>query len=182
MPSHRELRILPYTFELFRYFTFLVFLIFCSCAPSIAFSEDKVVKILVDKSDRRMTLLNSEENTIKSYPIALGAEPVGKKEQEGDEKTPVGQYTITARNEKSRYHLSLRISYPDIQDIENAKKKKVSPGGDIMIHGLRNGLGWISDWHLLYDRWTDGCIAVTNQQMDEIWALVEIGTPIVIQE
>lgn len=128
-----------------------------------------------------MELLDAAGETLKSYEIALGGNPVGHKTQEGDEKTPEGSYKISARKEDSAYHRSLRISYPDKKDVEQAEKRGVSPGGDIMIHGIRNGFGWIGSWHLIYDKWTDGCIAVTNDEIEEIWQLVKDDTPIEIK-
>jgi murein L,D-transpeptidase YafK len=113
-------------------------------------------------------------------PIALGGSPVGPKEQEGDRRTPEGDYTIDGKIRRSHFHLALHVSYPDAEDRSPAGTHGVLPGGDIMIHGLPNGLGWLGDWHLLRD-WTNGCIAVTDQQIEEIWALVDTGTLIRIR-
>jgi len=133
-------------------------------------------QILVEKSARRLTLL-AQGVPIRSYAIALGASPIGPKQREGDERTPEGDYVIDARNEKSEFHLSLRISYPNEQDRARAAEAGVDPGGDIMIHGIRNGLGWIGSFHTRVD-WTNGCIAVTDGEIEDIWALVKIGTPV----
>jgi len=134
--------------------------------------------ILVEKSARRLSLLH-DGVPIKFYQIALGRVPVGNKQQEGDNRTPEGIYKIDRRNEKSKYHLSLHISYPTPAEIGAARQRGVSPGGDIMIHGLPNGLGYIGDSHRLTD-WTAGCIAVTNEEIEEIWNAVADGTAIEI--
>jgi murein L,D-transpeptidase YafK len=130
--------------------------------------------VVVSKQKREMVLLRGE-NVLRTYRIALGREPVGPKRQEGDGRTPEGRYTIDRRNAKSKYHLSLHISYPDAADVARAREAGVEPGGDIMIHGLRGGVRVEGDW-------TQGCIAVTDEEMDEIWGLVEDGTPIWIEE
>ncbi|WP_394700135.1 L,D-transpeptidase family protein [uncultured Desulfosarcina sp.] len=131
-------------------------------------------KILIQKQARRLTLLAKGE-VIKSYPIALGGNPVGPKEKEGDNKTPEGYYFIDSRNGNSGFHLSLHISYPNEQDKMRARELGVCPGGDIMIHGLKNGFSPVGASHAQMD-WTEGCIAVTNQEMEEIYRLVPNGT------
>jgi len=122
----------------------------------------------------------SGTTALKTYKISLGTSPVGPKQQQGDHKTPEGHYVIDRRNPKSRFYRSLHIAYPDANDRERAAQSGVDPGGDIMIHGLPNGFGWLGDIHLVLD-WTDGCIAVTDEQMDEIWRAVPDGTPIEIK-
>ncbi len=136
-------------------------------------------KVLIEKKERRLTLLSKGE-VIKSYKIALGGNPVGPKERQGDNKTPEGTYTIDSRNRNSGYHLSLHISYPNDKDKMRAKELGVSPGGDIMIHGIKNGLSWIGTLHAEID-WTKGCIAVTDQEMEEIYRLVPNGTIVEIR-
>ena len=136
-------------------------------------------KVLIEKKARRLTLL-SKENVIKTYKIALGRNPEGTKEKEGDNKTPEGIYKINSRNEKSAYHLSLHISYPNENDKKRAKKLGVSPGGNIMIHGIKNGIGWLEPFHTWLD-WTKGCIAVTNKEIEEIYKLVPNGTVVEIR-
>ena len=116
---------------------------------------------------------------IRTYRVALGRNPVGPKQRQGDGKTPEGAYVIVGRNPNSAYHKSLRISYPGPADREFARRLRVEPGGDIMIHGLPNGQGWIGAGHRLRD-WTEGCIAVTNDEIEEIWRLVGDGTPVLI--
>ena len=135
-------------------------------------------RVLIEKKQRRLTLLSKGE-VIKTYKIALGGDPVGPKVMLGDNKTPEGVYTIDSRNNNSEYHLSLHISYPNEIDKKRAKELGVSPGGDIMIHGIKNGLGWVGASHAEVD-WTKGCIAVTDQEMEEIYRLVPNGTIVVI--
>ena len=136
-------------------------------------------KVLIEKNERRLTLL-SEGEVIKTYKIALGANPVGHKERQGDNKTPEGTYVIDSRNTQSDYYLSLHISYPSEKDKMRAKELGVSPGGDIMIHGLKNGFSWVGESHSDID-WTNGCIAVTDQEMEEIFKLVPNGTVVEIR-
>lgn len=114
---------------------------------------------------------------LKSYNVSLGRVPVGAKQKEGDKKTPEGRYVIDYRKPDSAYFRSLHISYPSPADTEAAQKAGLSAGGDIMIHGLRNGLGWIGKLHRLAN-WTLGCIAVTNQEIEELWRVVPDGTVI----
>lgn len=140
--------------------------------------RDPADRVLIEKKKRRLTLF-SKANVIKIYKIALGGNPVGPKERQGDNKTPEGSYTIESRNQRSNYHLSLRISYPNEKDKARAKALGVSPGGDIMIHGIKNGLSWVGGFHAEID-WTEGCIAVTNKEMEEIARLVPNGTPVEI--
>jgi L,D-peptidoglycan transpeptidase YkuD (ErfK/YbiS/YcfS/YnhG family) len=135
-------------------------------------------KVLIEKKERRLTLL-SEGEVIKTYKIALGGNPVGPKVMQGDKKTPEGVYTIDSRNSNSQYYLSLHISYPNEIDKKRAKELGVSPGGNIMIHGIKNGLGWVGSSHAAVD-WTEGCIAVTDEEMEEIYRLVPDGTTVVI--
>ena len=138
----------------------------------------KADKVFVEKSKRKLHLMR-HDSIIKSYTICLGDSPIGPKTTQGDEKTPEGKYTIDYRNNKSSYHLSLHISYPNKADIEQAKKRGVSPGGDIMIHGLPNNKKSLDSIKITYD-WTDGCIALNNYEIDEIWKAVDNGTPIEI--
>ncbi|MBT9145953.1 MAG: hypothetical protein DDT42_01831 [candidate division WS2 bacterium] len=139
----------------------------------------KADKVIVIKSKRVLILLKDSE-ILKIYRIALGKNPAGHKNQEGDQKTPEGNYFITSRNQQSKYYLALNISYPNEFDIQNAKKLGVSPGNNIAIHGLPKDLEDLGKFHRRMD-WTDGCIAVTNKEMEEIWQLVADGTPIEIK-
>ncbi len=135
-------------------------------------------RVVVRKADRGLTLFRSGQ-PLKTYAIALGFGEPGPKSREGDGRTPEGLYHISGRNPKSAFHLSLRISYPDEEDIAAARAQGVSPGGDIMIHGMRNGFGWLGSLARAGD-WTAGCIAVTNEEIEEIWRAVPDGTPIEI--
>ena len=136
-------------------------------------------RILIEKSARRLTLISQGE-VLKSYKIALGGDPIGPKERQGDNKTPEGTYVIDGRNRDSRFHLSLRISYPNERDKKRAKELGVSTGGDIMIHGIKNGFSSVGDAHAEVD-WTKGCIAVTDQEIEEIDKLVPNGTIVEIR-
>lgn len=148
---------------------------------AVGFAAGNLVadKVLIEKKARRLTLL-SEGQAVKTYRIALGGAPEGPKEKEGDNKTPEGVYIIDARNSNSAYHLSLHISYPNVKDRKRARELGVSPGGQIMIHGIKNGFGWIGALHTRYN-WTQGCIAVTNEEIEEIAALAPDGTPVEIR-
>jgi L,D-peptidoglycan transpeptidase YkuD (ErfK/YbiS/YcfS/YnhG family) len=136
-------------------------------------------KILIEKKERRLTLF-AKGKVLKTYPIALGGNPIGPKERQGDNKTPEGTYVIDARNKNSRYHLSLHISYPNEKDRKRARELGVSPGGDIMIHGIKNGLSWAGEKHAEVD-WTQGCIAVTDAEIEEIERVVPNGTTVEIR-
>ncbi len=135
--------------------------------------------IVVEKSSRRLHLMSAGK-VVRTYRIALGRNPVGRKSREGDNRTPEGTYVVDGRNANSSYHRSLHISYPSPVDFQQARRSDDSLGGNIMIHGIRNGLGWLGPFHRLFD-WTRGCIAVTNKEIEEIWVLVPNGTTIVLQ-
>lgn len=136
-------------------------------------------RIVVSKSNHSLVLYSGTK-ALKTYRISLGREPVGAKQFEGDGRTPEGIYEIAGRNAKSTCHLALRISYPSASDLTRARTMGRPPGGDIMIHGMRNGFGWLGRWHRWRD-WTAGCIAVTNAEMDELWRVVPDGTSVEIR-
>ncbi|MBX5146796.1 L,D-transpeptidase family protein [Rhizobium lentis] len=145
--------------------------------PPDAPPEQQADLIRVYKSERRMVLFRGNA-PISTYQISLGwAADAGPKQREGDEKTPEGRYEIDWRNPKSVAHLSLHISYPNPKERREAEVSGFAPGGSIMIHGLPNGWGLLGEMHRLWD-WTDGCIAVTNAEMRDIWARVPNHTPI----
>jgi murein L,D-transpeptidase YafK len=148
--------------------------------PSMAPAGQQADAIHVNKGDRQLTLLR-DGAPIKTYQISMGGNPEGHKRQEGDERTPVGTYEIDWRNENSVAHLSLHISYPNADDTAQAEARGVSPGGNIMIHGILNGWGFLGPLQAYWD-WTNGCIAVTNAEMREIWSLVPNGTAITIED
>jgi len=125
-------------------------------------------------------LVYSNGELIKTYKISLGKQPVGAKEFEGDKKTPEGFYFINDKNPNSGYHKNLGISYPDNDDMEYARHLGKPAGGDIKIHGIRNKIGIIGKFHRWFD-WTEGCVAVTNEEIDELYEAVKIGTNIEIK-
>ena len=136
-------------------------------------------RIVVEKSARRLSIFR-KANQIKSYRIALGRNPLGAKQEEGDMKTPEGIYKIDGRNPQSSFHLALHISYPSDEDDKRAAARGVPPGFDIMIHGIQNGRGWIGAFHRWND-WTAGCIAVTDEEIEEVWRVTPDGTTIEIR-
>jgi len=141
-------------------------------------TSKKIDKILVVKSKRLLTVF-SNGVALKSYKISLGGVPVGKKEFEGDNKTPEGVYTINDKNPNSDYHLNLAVSYPNESDSLYATKLGKSPGGEIKIHGLPNGYGFIGKFQRFKD-WTAGCMALTNSEIEELFYNVPLGTEIQI--
>ncbi len=141
--------------------------------------DGKADLVLVFKSERRLEL-RSEGRTLRTYRIALGGEPVGHKIQEGDGRTPEGLYQLDWRNSSSQFYKSIHISYPSDLDSDRAVGMGVEPGGMIMIHGLPNDYQpGRTDSYFARD-WTNGCIAVRNDEMEEIWHAVDDGTPIMI--
>jgi len=148
------------------------------CTGSLAVPH-RADRVLVIKNEKRMVLMNNGE-IIKSYRVALGRNPAGPKIRQGDCRTPEGRYVLDHRNSHSRFYRSIHISYPNSDDIAGAKKRGVNPGEGIMIHGLPKGFEDLGDVHAGRN-WTKGCIAVSNEEMDEIWAMVPDGTPIEIR-
>jgi murein L,D-transpeptidase YafK len=139
----------------------------------------KVDRVLVVKHQHVLQLL-SAGHILREYKVALGGTPVGPKTQQGDHKTPEGVYVLDSRNSKSQFYKSLHISYPTPEQRAAARKRGVSPGGDVFVHGLPARYRSVGAAHRLYD-WTDGCIAVTDDEMDELWKAVLVGTPIEIR-
>ena len=134
--------------------------------------------LVVFKSKRKLGLYRAVDGKpvlLRSYDVDLGFAPRGDKNEQGDGRTPEGTYYINRRNENSSYHLSLGISYPDVNDVAAARAKGMDPGGDIFIHG-----GPIRIRNRFKQDWTAGCISVTNREIEEIWAMVPLGTPIMI--
>ncbi|WP_240732166.1 L,D-transpeptidase family protein [Geobacter sp. FeAm09] len=138
-----------------------------------------VDRIVIEKKERRLMLLSKGE-VLKTYRIALGGNPDGPKERRGDNKTPEGTYVIDGKNRNSQYHQSLHISYPNERDKKRAKELGVSPGGDIMIHGIKAGFSWVGALQANND-WTKGCIAVTDEEIEEIFKLVSLDTVVEIR-
>ena len=135
--------------------------------------------VKVDKSERRLYLMD-HDRVMYEFPIALGGNPKGHKQQEGDNRTPEGRYVLDYKKEDSSYYRAFHISYPNEQDKASARELGVSPGGFIMIHGQPNGMGAMAKVLQQYD-WTEGCIALTNEQMDIVMERVSVGTAIEIE-
>ncbi|MGZ4887997.1 MAG: L,D-transpeptidase family protein [Candidatus Angelobacter sp.] len=155
----------------------LIFLIVAlRCVATTTAQADKIVIV---KSARTMTLLSGAK-ALKTYKVALGSVPVGPKHVEGDHKTPEGNYVIDAKNSHSQFHLSLHISYPSAADQQRAHSLRSRPGGAIMIHGLPKPFAYLGPLHRQTD-WTDGCVAVTNSEIEEIWKLVPVGARVEIR-
>ncbi len=136
-------------------------------------------RVIVTKSSRRMELLR-EGAVIASYKVSLGLVPIGQKQREGDFRTPEGRYRLTRRNAQSDYFLAVQVSYPEAADLAMARKNGWAPGGSIMVHGLPNLLKYSRERYLTSD-WTDGCIALSNEDMLDFWLLTGDGTPIEIR-
>jgi murein L,D-transpeptidase YafK len=134
-------------------------------------------KVLVLKGERKLLLMKGNE-VLKTYTVSLGGSPVGLKTKQGDQKTPEGNYVLDRHNSHSLYHKSIHISYPNAEDVARARKLGVLTGGDLFIHGLPND--YYGPTQQLGD-WTEGCIAVTNAEIEEIWRVVADGTPIEIR-
>lgn len=148
-------------------------------AQSVPHTVLRADRVVVLKNERTLELF-SQSKVIKTYSVALGGDPVGPKTRQGDHKTPEGVYVLDSRNAHSHFYKSIHISYPGEHDRAIARKSGAPPGGDIFVHGLPNGFGAIGAAHRLKD-WTDGCIAVTDAEIDEIWNAVPDGTPIEIR-
>jgi len=145
---------------------------------SASAGDTRVDKVVVEKSARKMYLFSGEA-LVRVYHVALGGSPEGDKQRRGDERTPEGVYTLDFKNTDSAFYKSIHISYPNLEDLRDARRLGVDPGGQIMIHGQKNGYSVLASETQKLD-WTDGCIAVTDYEMDEIWRLVSVGTTIEI--
>lgn len=159
-------------------FVFLAGFLFGPAPPAAGIEDPPADYILVEKSLRKMTLFASGRS-LKEYRVALGGAPMGPKLRRGDLRTPEGKYVIEGRNDRSPYHRSLRVSYPGESDIRRALEQGLDPGGDIMIHGIGEASERVGRLHPWMD-WTKGCIAVGDDEIEEIWRLVPDGTPIEI--
>ncbi len=146
---------------------------------NLSYAAEKADHILVEKSKHLLTLFKKGK-PIASYHVVFGGNPIGHKQQEGDNRTPEGRYILDSKNSKSRFTKSIHISYPNKTDIANAKSRRVSPGGDIMIHGQPNGYGWAAE-ATQRTNWTLGCIALTNEDMEKVWQSVAVPTSIEIK-
>lgn len=148
-------------------------------AASAPAAAEKADRILILKSERKLTLYRAGR-PLKTYLVALGGSPEGDKQCQGDSRTPEGTYRIDLKNRASRFHRSLRVSYPDARDKAEARRRGCSPGGDIFIHGLGKDFAFLGKLHRASD-WTLGCVAVTNEEIEEIWAAVDVGTVVEIR-
>lgn len=163
-----------------RVLTGLVFWLLCELgAAQTAVPPPHADRVIVLKKERTLQLV-SHGRVIKTYKVALGSDPIGAKTRQGDHKTPEGVYILDFRNAHSKFYKAIHISYPSARDRSAAREQGVSPGGDVFLHGLPNGYGYVGSAHRMKD-WTDGCIAVTDAEIDEIWAAVADGTPIEIR-
>jgi murein L,D-transpeptidase YafK len=164
-----------------RSFTIAIASVFVCCVAigQALPASAKADRVIVMKKDRTLTLM-SQGKVLKTYKVALGGDPVGAKTRQGDHKTPEGVYRLDLRNAQSQFYKSIHISYPDAKDTASARKLGLSPGGDVYVHGLPNGYKWVGASHRLKD-WTDGCVAVTDEEIDEIWRVVPDGTVIEIK-
>lgn len=135
-------------------------------------------RVVVNKTSHTLTLFRGSV-ILKTYRVALGRGGPGQKVQAGDNRVPEGVYQIVGRNAHSAFHRALRVGYPTPRQVQQARARGVDPGGDIMVHGIRNGLGWIGTLQRRVD-WTKGCIALTDDEIDEVWNLVPDGTTIQI--
>ncbi len=151
---------------------------FGACSARAAALTERADRILVLKSARQLLLMRAND-VMARYPVALGAQPTGHKRQQGDKRTPEGRYRVDMLNPYSRYHRALHISYPNSADLRQARAAGIAPGGDVEIHGLPRGFETYDPAVFTKD-WTDGCIAVSNRAMDEIWDKVRLDTPVEI--
>ncbi len=156
----------------------LIFVILLASVTAHAATQPRVDRVLVDKSDRVLSLI-AGNRVIAKFPVVLGGNPIGHKQKEGDERTPEGSYVLDYKKADSAFFLAIHISYPNSGDRQGAKDRGVEPGGAIMIHGQKNGLGWLSFLSQRHD-WTNGCIALTNEDMQRVWDLVQVPVPIEI--
>ena len=141
-------------------------------------AESPVTLVRVLKSGQKLQLLVGEK-VVRELHVVFGANPKGHKMQEGDERTPEGSYSLDYKKPDSAFHRAIHISYPNAKDIASAQARGVKPGGEIMIHGQKNGLAWLSFISQRFN-WTNGCVALSNEDMDIVWAQVKEGTPVEI--
>lgn len=147
--------------------------------PSATVAEELADFVLVVKSERKLYLMRDDE-VIDTFRVTFGSNPKGHKEHEGDGRTPEGRYVLDWKHSDSDFHKSIHISYPNTSDKIRAADTGVLPGGAIMVHGQKNGYGWLSPI-AKYVNWTDGCIALSNKDMDIVWQKVQSGIPIEIR-
>jgi murein L,D-transpeptidase YafK len=144
-----------------------------------ASGQPKADQVLVVKSESRLYLIK-EGDVFASFPVSFGGDPKGHKQERGDGRTPEGCYVLDYKNPNSSFYKSIHVSYPNAQDRRTAQKRGAEPGGDIMVHGQPNRWGWVSPVLQLFN-WTNGCIALSNTNMDHVWDAVDVRTPIEIR-
>jgi murein L,D-transpeptidase YafK len=149
-------------------------------APISPLPSDAKADLLVVAKGERTLSAYSQGHLLRSYRVSLGHDPVGAKQREGDSRTPEGEYRIDGHNPASSFHRALHVSYPSATDAARARSGGYAPGGEIMVHGIHNGLGWIGRAHRFVD-WTVGCIAVTDPEIEELYRIVPDGTQIEIR-
>jgi murein L,D-transpeptidase YafK len=151
------------------------------CAGSVAAAPAPATRILVDKSERKLYVY-AGDTVAATFDVALGINPIGHKQQEGDKRTPEGHYVLDYKNARSAYHRSIHVSYPNTADRAAARKRGVAPGGAIMIHGQPNDPQVrLRVRRYPFRDWTDGCIALSNPDMDALWKRVRVPVPIEIR-
>jgi len=161
--------------------TIIKYLLVCAVVvcPVTVVSGQTADLVLVEKSESLLHLIRDGE-VFASYRVKFGKNPRGHKQQQGDSRTPEGRYILDYKNPNSAFYKSIHVSYPNAQDRASARRRGVDPGGDIMIHGQANGWRWLTPLSQLFN-WTDGCVALTDQDMDAVWNSVPTGTPIEIK-
>jgi murein L,D-transpeptidase YafK len=152
-------------------------LIFVLLLPAVAAGQ-KADLVVARKSEARL-YLESGGKSFASFRASFGSQPKGHKQQERDERTPEGRYVLASKSANSAFYRSIHISYPNAQDVASAQKRGAKPGGQIMVHGQKNGFGWLASVTQWFN-WTDGCVGLSNRDMDAVWSAVDAGTPIEI--
>jgi murein L,D-transpeptidase YafK len=166
--------------SLIKYSIATMLLVLCvSISTAQNYSIEKADSVVVIKKDRRL-YLHKDGESYASFRVTFGANPSGHKEAQGDEKTPEGDYLLDYKNPNSKFYKSIHNSYPNKQDKAKARELGLDPGGDIMVHGQTNGWGWAA-LVMNFFGWTDGCIALSDKDMDLVWQAIDPGTPIEIR-
>lgn len=157
----------------------ILFAVACSVLAWPANAAQKADLVRVSKSESTLYLLNNGQ-VFASFHVVFGRNPQGSKQQEGDHRTPEGRYVLDTKNEKSAFYKAIHISYPSPEDRARAVKLGVSAGGSVMVHGQKNGFAWLEPLAQHFN-WTNGCIALRNEDMEVVWNAVDADTPIEIQ-
>ena len=173
----RDVPLEPTMKSIARILVLIIGVAFLTVASAQEVIKADLVRVVKNKS---RLYLEKDGEVFASYRATFGAQPKGHKQQEGDERTPEGKYYLTYKNANSAFYLSIAVSYPNDEDRESARQRGVEPGGDIMVHGQPNGYAWISPVSQFFN-WTDGCIGLSNKDMDKVWESIDPGIPIVIE-